>query len=711
MPIDSYSPCPGGFDKKVKFCCADLVHDLDKLSRMIEGDQRVAALESIAKIEAKHPNRACLMALKCSVLAAGQREDDLQQAVGQFVAAHPTNPVALAESALFAARDKGQEAGIGLLQDALERVDRNIPVQLYDALGGMAMAAISSGRPAAALAHLILQNSLDPDDKAPVQMLTQLLNSPQLPLLLKDHRKLVPAPADASWAPQFDKIMVEAIGGRWRRAAAQLVDLAGRNANPPVVWQNIAMLRSWLGENAAAVGALRFLTSLDIPYDQAVEAEALAQLLEPVDNLHNLDIVATTYPVLDAERLGELLASADVAVAAPIDEERFAAEDDNPPPRAAYLLLDRPHVKNDTPSLGLADIPRALATALLFGKQTDREARLELIACRDAQFSAAHEALAQIADGAIGPAGDEEVLDKIPMIRHALAPQWRLPDDISLTRFQELTRDFQQHNLYERWPRLPLPVLDNKTPLAVKGDPKYRLRLAALALLLELSAQGDGDDFDFGRLREELGLPPVEPIDLATVDIEALPMARFPRLDLAKLSDEQLVQVYSRVVMMNYRLLLSRAGREILARPSLGERYDLSPIYRTLALNVGPTDEGLRWVDEGRQWAAGKGQSCAPWDLEELGLRLQRGEEQEAVRLLDHIARQHGNEPGVRAALGNLLQMAGIAPPGGVPRGRMPTDESTIAATAAPVDPGRIWTPEGEAGGAQKSKLWVPGMD
>ena len=58
MPIDAYSPCPCGTGKKIKFCCsADIVEDLGKILRMMEGDQRKAALDAVDKLLAKRPNR------------------------------------------------------------------------------------------------------------------------------------------------------------------------------------------------------------------------------------------------------------------------------------------------------------------------------------------------------------------------------------------------------------------------------------------------------------------------------------------------------------------------------------------------------------------------------------------------------------------------------------------------------------------------------
>ena len=50
MTIDRYTPCPGGTGKKIKFCCQDLLHELEGVHRMLEGDQRLACLEHVEKL-------------------------------------------------------------------------------------------------------------------------------------------------------------------------------------------------------------------------------------------------------------------------------------------------------------------------------------------------------------------------------------------------------------------------------------------------------------------------------------------------------------------------------------------------------------------------------------------------------------------------------------------------------------------------------------
>ena len=69
MPIDPYASCPGGTGKKIKFCCSDLLSELDKIDRMLTGEQRWACLDYIQQIEPKFPNRACLTTLKADLQA------------------------------------------------------------------------------------------------------------------------------------------------------------------------------------------------------------------------------------------------------------------------------------------------------------------------------------------------------------------------------------------------------------------------------------------------------------------------------------------------------------------------------------------------------------------------------------------------------------------------------------------------------------------
>ncbi len=103
MPIDPYSPCPGGTGKKVKFCCTDLVQELDKVQSMLDGDQPAACLDYVRKLDEQYPGRACLQSIRLSLESAVGDHAAAEATLASFLAKHPGNPVALAEKALLVA--------------------------------------------------------------------------------------------------------------------------------------------------------------------------------------------------------------------------------------------------------------------------------------------------------------------------------------------------------------------------------------------------------------------------------------------------------------------------------------------------------------------------------------------------------------------------------------------------------------------------------
>ena len=58
MSLDHYASCPCGSGKKLKFCCSDLIGEMEKIQRMLEGNQRAACLEHVRSLRAKHADRA-----------------------------------------------------------------------------------------------------------------------------------------------------------------------------------------------------------------------------------------------------------------------------------------------------------------------------------------------------------------------------------------------------------------------------------------------------------------------------------------------------------------------------------------------------------------------------------------------------------------------------------------------------------------------------
>ncbi len=92
-----------------------------------------------------------------------------------------------------------------------------------------------------------------------------------------------------------------------------------------------------------------------------------------------------------------------------------------------YSLLDRPLPASGI-EIAIDKIPQQLGQLLLFGKQTDRSARLELALFRP-ELPAAKRALNEILGDDIAVTSSEVVIGHLGEIEHALSWHWRLPDD------------------------------------------------------------------------------------------------------------------------------------------------------------------------------------------------------------------------------------------------------------------------------------------
>jgi hypothetical protein len=173
-------------------------------------------------------------------------------------------------------------------------------------------------------------------------------------------------------------------------------------------------------------------------------------------------------------------------------------------------------------------------------------------------------------------------------------------------------------------------------------------------------------------------------------------------LDAAKLSDDDLVMNFQRALQVVARQAVRKLGLEVVGRASLKGKIDLAGVYGHLADLEEASDEAIRYIDLARKAAEEQKQSTAPWDLEEVELRLRRGEPQEFGRLVEHIQSQHLREPGVAQALMQLLYQAGIVGQDGRPRnlpgGGVGVPGVSVPGAAVPSSPGEgggLWTPDG----------------
>jgi hypothetical protein len=719
MALDGYSLCPGGTGKKIKFCCGDFLDELQKIERMIEGEQYLACLQHIERLlgEKRGQDRACLLAPQCALLRATHQIQAAEKAAAYFLAKHPDNQIALAESAILAS-ETNPHGALDFLQRAMRASGGEISGRVYQAMGIVAQAMIHTNFPLSARALLQLQFDIARSDEQPRRMLSAIAHAPDIPLLLRSEPFLQPCPEDVAWKDRFHEAMQATSLGNWRKAADLLTGLAADAPDSPILWRNLAATRGWLAENDGAIEAWRKYAALRARepngLEDAVEAEALAMFLsaDPLgDRMESFNLVWT---IKDAERLQEALLSSLRIQSVPFDPARFS-DGQSPPPKGAYLLLDRP-MPASAEGLSPETVPSMIGQALLYGKQTDREGRLEVLNVAADDLQAVQKLIGEAAGEFVELNPLQEAVGRWSASQRMLQNRWIPPRDVEPEQMRAMVERHIHDVILNRWPDWKLGVLDGisaresagvvQVSSLFHGDQTQGVRVLAAILVLEFWTERVLGPFDFNELRTKLGLPVPGPIKPGETSLEDLPNTRLSRLETEGLSDKDLITAFYRAGAFAIRSAQRKFAEAIVARPSFADSDHLLHAYATLAHTEEDIDKALDSVERGRRAAEAKKQSSASWDLTELSLRFGQRDGEKAMSLIDHIQTKHIEEPGVGEALTRMLMDVGLLRPDGTPAVAPQESEPAMAEEAA--EPGGLWTPDSAKPAAGGGKLWMP---
>jgi hypothetical protein len=705
MPINPYSPCPGGLGKKVKFCCADLISDLEKIERLREADQRAACLEYIEKLDAKHPGRACLVTAKADLLRDLGRTQEADAALKDLLQQSAGNPVALAEAALLACEQEDGLPAMSFLQQALRVRQDPIPDKLVEALRETGAMLVTQQEIVAGRQLLSIYSTLVPKDRHVQSALVELMRSDRIALLLKDLWTLEPAPADAPWKAQYGAAIEATQHIAWADAEERLAALTGSHPKVPLLWRSLAIVRSWLADHRGAAEAWHKYAALDVPLDDAVEAEATAQLLDP-EAPDFVDLVHVEYQVHDLERILEVLPGSPRCVA--MDISSVPVMEGEPPPKAVLLVLDRPRQAEDAP-LDLDSSPRIIGRMLIFGRETDREPRLEVSAYRGAHLESCQALLSDLAFGMLGPAQETAVLESVPRAAVELEIRWFAHKPPPPDRIHELRVKHREDYLRNRWPKLLQDLLGRQSPEQAAAVPALRVPLLATVLRLETQLAQARVEFDFDDLRRHLNLPLPATLDPGSVNLERLPLVRLARIDLSKLDKAKLGFVLGRSTIHGAVTAARRGAEEALRRPAEERPAPEGVLLEILASTYEDTGRKLEYLEKASRALDAANMSSAGVDVQRLHLHLYRQEQQPVLELVIHLIDEHLNDREFGPVVIETLAGLGLVRPDGkILRPRLEAAPAILSPAGA-AEPGKIWTPDSERAGGERPALWVPG--
>lgn len=717
MALDPYQPCPCGSDKKVKFCCgADMVAELSKVQDLIQSEQRVAALDLIGRLLETHSDRGCLYMQKANVQMQLGEWKAAEASVDKLLECVPQSSVGRAQRAIIATAEGDLDQGEEWLQKALEVADGKISGTLYTAIGMIGVGWIQRGNALAGRGHLLFQNALmRGKDEQVLRQIIELDSSGNLPLptLGLEYPSRVDANGRLSAAgiAEFNVATQKGSKGCWKAAAEALEAIAEREPYEPAVWKNIGLFRLWLGESDKARLALRRYASFgSVPRDEAIEIEAIAQYLLGPSIEETIPELTLTYEVNDASALKEHLLSTRTVQAVPFNAAEYSQYEEVPP-LGIFHLLDK-EVPATSEGLTHENAPRVLGDLYLFGKQTDRAARVEfeLLATPDKDAKVA--ALEATIGSQLGKNVSEEETGRMTRLGAELMLNWRLPADTSVELRKKLISDRRDHVVLNVWPDLPLGALDGKSLRQAAGD--HSLQTRALAAILMMDLAEPVEQTVYNTLRQNLALPLADAIESAPKSVTELSIVQLTRLDPSKLNDDDLELVFRRASFGSVRRLIKRVVPEVLKRPSLEKRIYPGDLFELLSRLATDSDEALEMIIKAQEYAVAHGQSPAGYLLGEIPLRLERREVQEFQRLFERLRTKHINEPGVAQALQQLLYQMGILKPDGSLVSPQRSEDPLVASASPSAGGSGLWTPDQGsqgAGSGGKSKLWVPGMD
>jgi hypothetical protein len=704
MAVDPYGPCPCGSGKKLKFCCTDLVGEIEKIHRMIEGDQLRAALAHVEQTLRKHPRRASLLDLQVMLQTALGDLDAAQHTLAEFSEVDPKNPALFAQKAIVASQQGDAPAAVDAVQEALALVQQELPLRVLEAVGAVGHCLLLEGHIVAAQAHLWLyQGIAGQEDTRALELIVKLNQSSGLPLLLRDQLYLKEVPANHPAHRIAHAAADLSYEGKWKLALAKLATLSDEQASHPSVVYNRAVLNGWLGNTIALVEGLHQFARLDVSLDDAVEAEAVAQLLDETTADQSIEVVEQTYAIRDEGELLEKLLSDARLHNYPVDADAYDPEQ-GPPPRYTFMLLDRPAPKSGA-DLTHGQVPRIIGFVSFFGRQTDRPECLVVTTDRDEQFEQTVAALREIGGDALGEVTQEEVTDRLTATDRALNWRWYLPVDTPPVKRRQFLAEERREAILNRWPNAPRKLLDGKTPRDAANEPTLRIPLLATVLVLEQGSHNQQHRPLIDELRSKLGLPQHAVIDPAAVDVVRLPLVRVPRLPLEAVDDYTLTQLFRRSVMTGASGAIFHIAQEIIRRPTMHD-HQVEEAYERLLTLDDDIERSIDVVEKARAWSDSRGASNVRWDFLELGLQISNGRADEATRVLNHIQQTHIHETGVAQQLYQILYSLGAIPADRPAMRQVPQGAASSPATA-PREPSRIWTPEGDAP-RERPAIWTP---
>ncbi len=721
MDIDAYQQCPCHAEKKIKFCCGkDIVTDLNQILAKNAAGQGLAALDQLDRAIKKSGPQDCLLTIQTHILLAHGEIEKAKQSNDLFLEKNPKHATGLHHRALIRLAEDDVAGAVDSLQDAMDAITGNeIPLSMAQAFRVVGIGLMQDGHLVAARAHLNFANDLKNGRDAELsRMIMETFRTPSSSLLLKRDfslRDLVGENEETEWVKKYRTAQRAIARGQFRKSLKFLKKIDSNFPVQPAIVRGIALLNTQLGYLEEIGPAWRRYAGLaGLTELESVEAAALAQLFSTAPQTAEIKIVRVTFEVTDFSKVLEAaLSTPRFTSVTGLMEDPF---EEGPAPRNAFHVLDRPPVSAS--ELNIDNVSDITSELMLYGKQTDREARLEWIVAQYPPFEETRQLIQSTFGGLIFGAPVEQELGWSNAVSQTLNWNWHLPPGVSKIEHSELVKQKCRRVFLEDWAQLPFTILGNKSPAEAAQILDFQLELKALLVVLEQTPQAQIDDgAAIAALRDQLKIPAPAEFELAQLPgASVADVSPFQQqyLQVEKLTDQELLALQAESMAIGNMRVLRHVVLELLKRPEQAESpRDL--IYSLLAQMTDDEKEALEYLSKARSEAKKHDRPIGLYLVQEFEFRLRHGMTEKLPALMQTIQMHHLREPDVEYHLARVLERHGLL------RGRgQGMEESEMDEALPEKSGGKLW-----AGGAlesqsspvivdskseanQPSKLWLP---
>ncbi|KAA1259841.1 hypothetical protein LF1_23780 [Rubripirellula obstinata] len=720
MTVDTYAVCPCGNGKKIKFCkCKDSVGELDSVLQMVEGGQVVPALDRLANILQTNPDAAWALAIRGRLLLDLREYDGLAENAERFSRLQPSNPLALTQRAAALLFRGNPDEATSTMLEALTESGRDVDSFVLDVASVLAYSLAQSGvfLTARVYATLAMMASGYEGGQTAVTVLKQLNQAPTISQLMKSIPEPIARPADASWGERYDEAAGLLQNNKVILAETKFASLRKSQPDQPAILSGLLTCAIWRGDVDAQAELLQQLSTCEsLDFETRVRFQAMAMLAKPGTPDLAVPTIELSSDIEKVEEIEMAMMADDRFTPLPPDLlQGMRTSEEEVPPRSGFQILDRdkPAELNKLPPID--DVPEAIAMAFVYGKQTDRAARVQLLEVRQSKIDEVKQRMAKVADGI---ELSQDAGEPLPLV---VAGQ----PAIAMVRFQanpaeaqKLQMELTNARMPEAVAALPLPILGGKSLKECASDDSTKLVRTAVMRTIEqydalASKLGDslGQVYQFAGLEEPAAIKPTDD------QIESLANEDLIHVDPSGLNTESLIYLVQRTQQITSTLAMRRFAKALLESEMTEEQQPAKLFaYMSLINATEDSEAAIKLLEDAKAFAESKQISTANLLLTEVGLRLRAGDGAGFQSALQAISTRHGNEPEVMAQLQQMLMAYGLIGPDGRPTGAGGPPPAEAAGAPAESAGGGLWTPDqgspsGGSGGGGGGKLWTPGMD